>query len=48
MWLVTVTWDRAVIDAQITHKMNRFRMSVVFYFDLFLVFTRANEIGLIN
>lgn len=29
-------WDRAVTDAQITHKMNRFRMSVVFYFDLFL------------
>lgn len=28
--------DSAVIDAQITHKMNCFRMSVVFYFDLFL------------
>lgn len=36
MWLVAVNWDRAVIDAQITHKMNHFRMSGVFNFDLFL------------
>lgn len=35
MWLVTIKLDSAVIEAQIIHKVNSFRISIVFYFDLF-------------